>query len=165
MPIFINRTWFGYKILVCPGDHYRKWVRRIIHYDILPYLYGSNVIVDLTFIPPENLKSNEKLIYEWQLYSLNDSQTFKPVKGDIDISPYKKNKLRLYTEPILTSKQYVLSIKICKGDEIGQYEDIAIFTVQDRDDFFRNTMIPILTGISGAVLGAILGAILTILLR
>ncbi len=59
--------------------------------------------------------------------------------------------------------QYILDMRIGKGDEFGRYEPVALFTVQDRDDFYRNTMIPILTAIFGAILGTILGIIITIL--
>ena len=37
---------------------------------------------------------------------------------------------------------------------------MAQFTVQDRDDFYRNTVIPLLSVFLGIILGAILGAIL-----
>ena len=164
MPVFINREWFGYKVLPYSGDRYRKLVKRIFRYDILPYLYGSHLIIDLTIIPPTVVANAETLTYEWRLYSSDNRQAFQPRAGTIEILPNKETKIRLVTDLILIPTQYMIDFKLNKGSESGQAKTLAVLTVQDRDDFYRNTLIPILTGVFGIVLGTIFGIVVMKLL-
>ena len=156
MPTFIDQCWFGHKIQARPGDVRRQLVRWVFRHDILPYLYGRPLILNLIIIPAPTLTSDETLIYGWVLESFDSSQVFKPETGSVNISPNKREKVRPVTDCVMMPKQYTLKMKMSKGT-ISKTGDIAILKVQDRDDFYRSTIIPILLALLLVLIGFVLG--------
>ncbi len=150
MPIFFDRIWFGHEVLLRPHDKYRKFTRAIFHYDILPYLYGSCIWLDLIIKPRKELKHSETLQYEWFVQSVDGNQVFEPKKGYARLVPNKKSVIQIATDLIHIPSQYKLEMRIGKeklDDE--RYEIIADLTVKDRDDFYLHFVWLIV----GAVIG------------
>jgi len=67
---------------------------------------------------------------------------------------------RPLTTKVISDCRTILTHSIINGEIQGEPMTMAQFTVQDRDDFYRNTVIPLLSVFLGIILGAILGAIL-----
>jgi len=160
MPIFFDRIWFGHEVLLRPHDKYRKFTRAIFHYDILPYLYGSCIWLDLIIKPRKELKHSETLQYEWFVQSVDGNQVFEPKKGYARLVPNKKSVIQIATDLIHIPSQYKLEMRIGKEElDDERYEIVADLTVKDRDDFYLHFVWLIVDAVIGFVFTIIGGAI------
>lgn len=160
MPIFIDRYLLGYKVSMCPNDRFRKFIHRFFPYDIVPYMYGSKLMLKLRIKPMTPISIEESIQFEWNLQSVDGSIKFEPRRDAARISPNKGYTTEFATDLLIVPTQYKLGIKIIKDGNKGQYETIGLFTINDRDKFYETffwllvgAFITIVAGIIGYLIG------------
>jgi hypothetical protein len=125
-------------------------------------LYGVLVSLEIEIKPPEGLKGDEMLRFDWVLTNFDESRQHHSGYDIVHMHPNKKHKAIIVLGYLELPGEYKLKLKFTRNDkDVCEPMTMAQFTVQDRDDFYRNTVIPALTGIFGIVLGALLGVIAT----
>ncbi len=136
MPVFIDRNYNGYIVTVRPRDRCRKFIRFKQWY-WLPYLDGSVMWMTLKIEPAKTLPANKEIKYEWRFKRLSDNQLFG--HKEVIATTLPSEPIEVVSDLILDSTKYVLELKL---DELGsenkeeKFQVIAVFTVQDRDDFY-----------------------------
>ncbi len=62
MPSFIIREWNGYKIRVVPNyaDNWRSFLWDMFRHELIPYLWGADIIFDLRVKLPHHHDKKER---------------------------------------------------------------------------------------------------------
>ena len=154
MPAFIGEDTPEYKVMVRPDDYFRRFIRFKHHY-LLPYFYGSHILLKLIVKP--KVESEFKTInYKWNLTSLDGKVKFTSPSESIELLANNRFETRIVTDLVKQPTLYELELKVSKSNgEIIMDKTVALLTVKDRDEFYLN-MLWILFGF---VLGAISVAI------
>ena len=156
MPIFIDRYLLGYKVSMRPNDRFRKVIHRFFPYDIVPYMYGSKLMLELRIKPVTPISIEESIQFEWNLQSVDGSIKFEPERESALISPNTGYKTEFATDLLIVPIQYKLDIKIIKNENESQCETIGLLTINDRDKFYE-TSFWLLIGAFITIVGGIIG--------
>jgi len=164
MPVFIDRNYNGYIVTVRPRDKYRK----LFHFKQwywFPYLDGSVLWLNLKIEPDKTLSANQEIKCEWRFRRLCDDQPFGHKEFIATMLPSEP--VEIVSDLILDSTKYVLELKL---DELGsarkegKFQIIALFTVQDRDNFYSQ-FVWFFAGAIILVVGTIIGTLLGLLIK
>lgn len=165
VPQFFNQKFGDYLVKVGAGDRIRKRIKRVLRRDYYPYLNGSYLIIECVVIPPKSNDIVTELKYESVLVGITDNKTYSHKTGIIKVLPHTDTKVKLVTDLVLRSIEYKLDIRMSKDNlDTEAYKTIATLTVQDRDEFYSQTVIPAVKDFIFLIIGAVLGVIGTLAL-
>ena len=164
MPQFNEVHWQEYAIDIGVGDNWRKILRVLTVWplfkkDPLPYLNQIALIFNCNVTPPQSLKNREQLIYEWRMRGLADNKIYSLKTDSLEVIPSQTKKTKLVSDVIQHTIQYVGEIRFGRSKsalEKEQWQNFISLTVQDRDVYSMNHIMPRLIGILGFVLGVVI---------
>ncbi|MDD4875638.1 MAG: hypothetical protein PHQ86_00680 [Dehalococcoidales bacterium] len=167
MPQFYKFNWQCYDVDIIVGDNLRKLTRLITGWclfkkDALPYLNQVPLYFDCTITPPTNIKSSDKINYEWRLLGVEDGKIYTQKRGVLDIVPNEKTRIKLVSDVIQRTIQYTGEIRF-STDELDkeQWQLFVSLTVLDKDIY---SMEKIMTRLADFI-WFIIGIGLTILIQ
>ena len=153
MPVFRKYEWNNYIVSIYPSNKIRRFVR------FFPYLYGSYISFIIRINRRTEVKGTSKTKYEWRFWrwDVNEKEPVGNGAGEFQMPPKGKIKKEL------VSGQYFLDMRIIETIDgkknFGDFEEVATFTILDRDLFSAQW----LAVISGGVIGAVIGTGVTLL--
>jgi len=156
MPVFRKYEGSNWTIRIYPYDKIRRLVR------FPPYLYGSYVSFMM------GIKGWTQ--YTWQLFrwDVNSKEFARSGSGEFRVLPKGKVKKRLDVGYLSIPGQYILEMgfqeTIDGKENSGRFEEVATFTVLDRDLFSAQWLSIIIGGAIGAVIGSGITLLVTFLL-
>jgi hypothetical protein len=159
MPVCYEvKEWNGWNIQACPSD-----IRQV--FGLLPFFWGSDISYNLLF---KSLTGKPRTIgvrLKWQLTD-SDNTVIKSGKGVVDtqIARIKQNKYKaIMLGRLHTTEQYLLKVSFANinDTEWSEYQEMAEFTLKDREDF----NISIINLLGGAVAGAIAGGVIAWIMK
>ena len=164
MPVFRKYEGSNWTIRIYPHNKIRRLVR------FLPYLYGSHVSVMMVIKGRTQWKGISETQYNWQLFrwDVNSKEFARSGSGEFQILPKGKVKKRLDIDYLSIPGQYILEMgfqeTIDGKENSGRFEEVATFTILDRDLFSAQWLSIIAGGAIGAVIGSGLTLLVTFLL-
>lgn len=83
MPSFISRDLNEYKVRVVPNyeDNWRSFLWDMFRHELIPYLWGADIVFDIRIKPPKHFDKAEIIKYEWRLYTKDDKEIVKFDEG------------------------------------------------------------------------------------
>jgi hypothetical protein len=161
MPVFRRYEWGNYAVSIYPVDRIRRFVR------FFPYLYGSNISFLMKINRQAKVQGISKTKYEWQLWwwDVNSKSPAGNGAGEFQIPPKGKIKKKLDAGYFSVPGQYILEMRILETidgkENFGDFEEVATFTIMDRDLFSAQWFV----GIVGGLIGAGVALLVRLLLR
>jgi len=187
MPAFKQQKWGEYQALLIPSrdDPHRKFMHVVTRkkFENIPFFWGADIRFDLAIIVPNNYDPNIVIAYEWILYNKkgeeegreprevsqgHDTFTFvdrRPILKRIlrkkVTTFYKRNAVNLGWVDDMVKHEVKMRFTSSSGvpNRSGYMDNMAAFTIQDRDNAYMNIWLLLLSALFNSVFGAILGAI------
>jgi hypothetical protein len=137
MPVFFEYFYNGLKLSAAPHDVYRK-LFKFSRWYWLPYLNGSPLWLDIRISSDKSVDIPQEIKYQWHFKRLSDGLLFGDGSDVINIVPGDVVDKEIFSDLILDKGKYILEAKIdlLKPLKEGKYQTLALFTVQDRDNFY-----------------------------
>jgi hypothetical protein len=157
MPIFKEQRWETYKIKAQPNNWLRALLGFFSRHDVIPYLYGTDILLDLIIFKTDR-KADKEINYEWELFSSIDEKTvLKHGQGKLTINyPYSINERAIEIIDLSVCQQYKVKLRLSNINGTSNSMTVAEFTLKDRDDFYVNRILPIfIVAIFGFICGFI----------
>ena len=164
MPVFIDCHYNGYKVSVRPRDKYRV-IFRFSHWYLLPYLDGSILWLNLKIESSKTSSVSQEMKCTWRFKRFSDNELFGQDESIITMLPNKPETKEIFSNLILDSTKYTLEVKLDTLNPLreGVFQTIALFTVQDRDNFYSQ-FVWFFAGAIILIVGTILGTLLGLLI-
>ena len=186
MPSFRQHSWNSYKLQLIPAadDSDRRFIHFITRrkFESLPYFWGADIRFDLVVTVPEHHDSKTIITYNWilckedgtELSNGEDTVQFCKVKNSLqprkagDIIRTINHPLTMFMKAdainlgwLTEISRYEVKVKFTTNTGIssGYLANMAIFTLQDRDNFYSNVWEQIAGALFNALFGAVAGAI------
>lgn len=169
MPVFRKYKWSNWTVSIYPADRIRRFVR------FLPYLYGSYISFIVRINRSTEVQGTVETKYEWQLWwwDVNSKSPAGNGNGEFQIPPKGKIKKKLDKKLdagyFSVPGQYILEMRILETidgkENFGDFEEVATFTVLDRDLFAAQWLSIVIGGAIGAVIGSGITLLVTFLMR
>lgn len=163
MPVFRKHTWSNWIISIRPSG-----IRRLVRF--LPYLYGSYISLIMRINKRTKVQGTVEMKYSWHLWrwDVNTKELVRSGGGGFRILPKGKIKEKLDMGYLSIPGQYILEMgfqeTIDGKENSGRFEEVATFTILDRDLFSAQWLSIIAGGAIGAVIGSSITLLVTFLL-
>lgn len=155
MPVFRRYEWSNYTASIYPAGKIRRFVR------FFPYLNGSYISFIVRIQKRIKAQGMINSKYEWQLWrwDVNAKDSVENGGEEFQIPRRGKVKKKLDIAYLFIPGQYILGMRILESidgkENFGSFEEVATFTILDRDLFSAQWLVGIIGGVIGAGLTAL----------
>jgi hypothetical protein len=154
MPIYGSQKWAGYEVQVQPDHIIRAAIWFFFRHDIASYLYGKDITMAL-LVWKKNKDVGKEIKYEWELFNSTDERNvIKRGEGSFKTSHrYTFVRSAIVIHDVSLCQQYKLKFRFGTNVEVfGDYFSAAEYTLEDRDKYYQDHILPIvITMILGAI--------------